>query len=181
MKKGESKLIVPSEWIEGVIYIIRGSKVILDQDLAMLYGVKTKNFNKAIKRNLERFPEDFAFQLTKEEWDNLRFQFGTSKKGRGGRRYLPLVFTEQGVAMAANILKSKQAALISIEIVRAFVRLRQTLASHKEMSKELAELKAFTLKHSHANDREFKRVWQAIEKLSNPPVEEKPKIGFDLS
>lgn len=179
MKKGESKAIMPSEHIEGVIYIIRGFKVILGHDLATLYGVETKQFNRAVNRNIDRFPEDFAFRLTDEEWKSLRCQIGTSKKGRGGRRYPPLVFTEHGVAMAANILRSKQAALISIEIVRAFVRLRQTLSIQKEMAKELMDLKTFVLKHSHANDREFKRIWQALDKLSNPPFKEPRKIGFD--
>jgi hypothetical protein len=146
MKKDESKAIISSEQIEQVIYFIRGQKVILDQDLAVLYGVSTGNFNKAISRNQKRFPEDFAFRLTKEEWDRLIFQIGISKKGRGGRRKLPTVFTEHGVAMA-----------------------------------ELAELKSYVLKSFHKNDREFKRVWDAIDKLINPPAIEEPRrIGFNL-
>jgi hypothetical protein len=179
MKKDESKIIIPAERVEQVIYFIRGQRVILDQDLAVLYGVQTKRLNEQVHRNADRFPEDFAFQLTKEEWVNLKSQIATSSWG--GRRKLPIAFTEQGVAMAANILKSKQATLISIEIVRAFIRLRQILATHKEMAKELADLKAFTLKHSNANDREFKRVWDAIDKIINPPVLEEPRrIGFNL-
>ncbi len=176
-----SKPVAPTEWIEGVICVVRGHKVILDQDMAILYGVETKNLNKAVNRNYERFPEDFGFRLSNEEWNSLRFQIGTSNIGRGGRRYLPFVFTEHGAVMAANILKSKRAVSMSIEIVRAFVRLRHVLASQKEMSRDLAELKAFLLKHSHQNDREFRRVWQAIEKLTNPPAdaEDRP-MGFDL-
>lgn len=179
MKKEESKAIIPVERIERAIYVIRGSKVMLDRDLAILYEIETKNLNKAVSRNQERFPEDFAFQLTKEEWNSLRFQIGTSNSGRGGRRYLPFVFTEHGVVMAANILKSKRAVSVSIEIVRAFVRLRQILASHKELTKELADLKNFVLKHSHANNCEFKRIWDAIEKLTNPP-KRRHQIGFKL-
>ncbi len=176
--------LIPVERIERAIYIIRGRKVILDQDLAALYGVATKNFNKAISRNRQRFPEDFAFQLSKEEWNSLRFQIGTSKTGRGGRRYPPFVFTEHGVVMAANLLKSDRAIAISVEIVRAFIRLREFLSSQKEISKELSDLKSFLLKHSNTNDREFKRVWDAITKLTEPldiGTKNQPKIGFDLN
>lgn len=181
MSKSESKAIIPSEIIKQSIYIIRSHKVILDKDLAMLYGVETKNLNKAVSRNLERFPEDFVFQLTKEEWDSLRFQIGTSDVGRrGGRRYLPFAFTEHGVAMASNILRSNRAIEVSIQIIRTFIRLRQTLITHKELTKEMTQLKAFTLKHSHANNKEFKRIWEAIEKLSIPPDKNR-MIGFDLS
>jgi len=182
MNKNESKSIIPLEKIERVIYVIRGQKIILDQDLATLYGVKTKNLNKAVSRNQERFPEDFIFRLTYEEWANLKFQIGTSSLNWGGRRKLPLAFTEHGVAMASNLLKSKRAIEVSVEIVRVFIRMRQTLTSHKEMSKELAELKSFLLKHSNQTNREFKRIWQAIEKLSKQPDrKEQRKIGFDVS
>jgi phage regulator Rha-like protein len=182
MKKDESKSIIPLERIERAIYVIRGHKIILDQDLAALYGAETKQLNRALSRNKERFPGDFAFQLTIEEWNSLRCQIGTSNIGRGGRRYLPFVFTEHGVVMVANILKSKRAVWVSIEIVRAFVRLRQAMVSHKEMSKELSELKSFLLKHSNQTNREFKRIWQAIEKLAKPPDgKEQRKIGFDIS
>lgn len=165
-----------------MIYFIRGQKVILDQDLAMLYGVSTKRLNEQIRRNIERFPEDFAFQLAEDEWKLLRSQFATIEKGRGKhRKYTPYVFTEHGVAMAANILKSKKAALMSIEIVRAFIRMRQVLATQKETTKELVTLKNFVLKHSNANDREFKKIWMAIEKLSQPCGKKSQyKIGFNL-
>jgi hypothetical protein len=182
MNNNETGVIIPAERIERLIYVIRGRKVILDQDLAMLYGVETKNFNKAAGRNKERFPEDFAFQLTKEEWNALRFQFGTSNVGRGGRRYLPFVFTEHGVVMAANLLKSDMAITVSVEIVRAFIRMRHFLASQEEIIKDLAGVKSFVLKHSSQNDREFRRVWQAIEKLMSPPkAEPEHRIGFDLN
>lgn len=192
MKNDEFKAIVPIGRIERVIYVIRGQKVIFDQDLAVLYGTETKQLNRSVKRNKERFPEDFAFQLTKEELNSLRCQIGTSNEnslrsqiatsntGRGGRRYLPFVFTEHGVLMAANILKNKRAITVSIEIVRAFIKLRQTLASHKELAKELKEIKEFVLKNSLKTDREFQRIWLTIEKLSAPPAKG-DKIGFDLN
>jgi len=182
MDKDESKSIIPLERIESVIYVIRGQKIILDQDLAALYGAETKQLNRAVSRNKERFPEAFAFQLTNEEWNSLRCQIGTSNAGRGGRRYLPFVFTEHGVVMAANILKSKRAIWVSIEIARAFIRMRQIMTSHREMGKELVELKSFLLKHSNQTNREFKRIWNAIEKLAEPHNgKEQRKIGFDVS
>ncbi|MDZ4676463.1 MAG: ORF6N domain-containing protein [Oligoflexia bacterium] len=127
------------------IFFIRGHKVMLDSDLALLYEVKTKNLNKAVRRNIIRFPEDFMFQVTEKEGEFLRFQIGTSKiratdDERGGRRYRPLVFTEQGVAMLSSVLKSEKAALVNIEIMRTFVRLRQLLLSNKELSERLDEL-----------------------------------------
>lgn len=175
---------MPIERIERVIYVIRGQKVMLDADLATLYGVTTFNLNKAIKRNVQRFPSDFVFQLQKEEWNALIFQFGISNKGRGGRRHLPYVFTEHGAAMAANVLRSERAVIMSIEIVRAFIRLRQSLASTQQLTKEVAELKSFVLKHAHRTDQEFRKVWQAIEKLSTPlpppPPAQQARIGFNL-
>jgi hypothetical protein len=134
--------LTPSEKIEKAIYLIRGEKVMLDHDLALLYGVETKVLNRAVKRNLQRFPLDFMFQLTPEEADVLRCQIGTSKKGRGGRRYLPYVFTEQGVAMLSTVLNSERAILVNIEIMRAFVKLRQILASNGEVSLRLDELES---------------------------------------
>ena len=168
---------MPAERIERSIYIIRGQKVILDQDLAALYGTETKNLNKAVNRNQKRFPEDFIFRLTKNEWNNLKFQFGTSSWG--GRRKLPIVFTEHGVAMAANLLKSDRAIVISVEIVRTFIRLREFLSSQKELVKELAEMKDYVLKNTHKTDREFRRIWLAIEKLTDKPKNQR-QIGFNL-
>ncbi len=183
MNKEDVKMVIPTEGIEGLIHIIRGQKVILDQDLAVLYGVKTKVFNQTIKRNLDRFPKDFAFQLNQDEWDFLRSQIVTLKKGRGKhRKYTPYVFTEHGVVMASNLLKSNQATEVSVKIVRAFVRLRQIIAIHKETAKEVSDLKNFFLKHSNSNDREFKRIWKTIDKLAKPinDKKEQKKIGFDL-
>jgi len=191
MNKDEFKSMIPLERIENVIYVIRGQKVMLDRDLAILYGTETRVLIQAVKRNIDRFPEDFIFQLTKEEWANLKCQIGTSSSaclksqivisnGRGGMRTMPYVFTEHGVAMASNLLKSKRAVVISVEIVRAFIRMRQMLTGQKEMGKELTELKSFLLKHANHNDREFKRVWDAIGKLSQPLDKEQRKIGFQL-
>ncbi|MGH7165948.1 MAG: ORF6N domain-containing protein, partial [Nitrospiraceae bacterium] len=121
--------MVPDSRIARRIMFIRGHKVMLDRDLAVLYRVSTKRLNEQVQRNSERFPSDFMFQLTPEEADSLRSQFATSNKGRGGRRYLPYAFTEQGVAMLSGVLKSRRAILVNVEIMRTFVRLRQILSS----------------------------------------------------
>ena len=171
--------IAPIELIENRIHIIRGQRVMLDQDLAVLYGVTTKNLNKAVNRNPKRFPEDFAFQLSKEEWNNLRFQIGTSSLNYGGRRYSPYAFTEQGVAMLSSVLRSPQAAEVNVEIMRAFVRIRHVLESNKELAKAVFELRSFALKNANRNDQEFRKVWNAIEKLSEKPSNDEA-MGFRL-
>lgn len=163
--------LIPVEKIEKTIYLIRGEKVMLDRDLAALYGVETKILNRAVKRNLQRFPLDFMFQLTDDEADVLRCQIGTSKKGSGGRRYLPYVFTEQGVAMLSSVLNSERAVLVNIEIMRAFVKLRQMLASNAELSRRLDELES-------KYDKQFKTVFDAIRQLMTPPVRDSKEIGF---
>lgn len=174
----KANLIASEEIIEQYIYLLRGHRVILDKDLAQLYGVETRSVNQAIVRNIERFPEDFAFQLNKNEWGNLRSQFVISRWG--GHRYPPMAFTEQGVAMLSGVLRSKQAIAVNIEIMRTFIKMRHFITSQKEITKDLAELKSFLLKHSNSSDREFRKVWQAIEKLSQPPDKEKRKMGFEL-
>src|SRR3954452_15496204 len=136
----ERKSLHQPEEIEQAILLIRGQKVMLDRDLAALYGVETKNLNKAVRRNLDRFPNDFIFQLTKDEAESLRFQFGTSTSLHGGRRYLPYAFIEQGVAMLSSVLRSKQAVHVNVAIMRAFVRLRETLSLHKELARKLMDL-----------------------------------------
>ncbi len=165
--------------INEYIYFIRGQRVMLDEDLAILYGVLTKRLNEQAYRNIDRFPEDFAFQLTKDEWQTLKSQFATSSSW-GGRRKLPYAFTEQGVAMLSSVLRSPQAVSVNIEIMRAFVKLRHVLSTHKELSKEMKELRSFILKHSQKNDHEFKKVWNAIKKLMTPSNSQR-KIGFDLN
>ena len=143
----------------------------VDSDLAELYGVETKALNRAVKRNLKRFPVDFMFQLTAEEASTLRCQIGTSKPGRGGRRYLPNVFTEQGVAMLSSVLNSERAVMVNVEIMRAFVRLRQMLASNAELAFKLNELES-------KYDRQFRLVFDAIRQLMSPPVTKTKPIGF---
>ena len=131
--------LIPIERVEQKILLIRGEKVILDSDLAELYGVETKAMNRAVRRNKERFPEDFSFQLNAQEYESLRCHFGTSKE-RGGRRYLPHVFTEQGVAMLSGLLQSKRAIMANVAIMRTFVKLRRMIASHKDLAQKLAQL-----------------------------------------
>jgi hypothetical protein len=168
MNKDEMKSIIPLEQIEKIIYIIRDQKVMLDRDLSALYGVSTGRLNEQVRRNINRFPEDFAFQLTDKEWKILISQIATSSSDWGGYRKLPMVFTEQGVAMLSSVLHSPQAVTVNIEIVRAFVRMRRSLATHGNRDEKLDELKSFILKHSNQNDKEFRRVWNAIENLSQP-------------
>ena len=162
--------LIPVERIERSVLLLRGQKVMLDSDLAELYGVETKNLVRAVKRNLKRFPSDFMFQLTKEELDNLRFHFGTSSQW-GGRRYLPYVFTEQGVAMLSSVLNSERAVKVNIEIMRAFVKLREMIASHKGLAKRLDELEK-------KYDAQFKIVFDAIRQLMATPEPREKKIGF---
>jgi len=163
------KMIIPTEIIERKILLLRGQKVMLDKDLAQLYGVTTFNLNKAVKRNLDRFPQDFMFQLTKEEFQNLIFHFGISSWG--GTRKLPFAFTEQGVAMLSSVLRSKRAIQVNIEIMRSFVKLRELLSSHKDLARKLDELEK-------KYDAQFRVVFEAIRELMTPPEKPKRKIGF---
>lgn len=164
--------LLPTERIEKSIYLIRGEKVMLDSDLADLFGIETKNLNKAVKRNIDRFPAEFMFQLNYQEVAALRFQIGTSNEGRGGRRTLPYAFTEHGTIMLATILNSPVAVQASIQIVKAFVRLRQILSTHKDLARKLTDLEK-------KYDLQFRAVFDAIRKLMAPPEEKKKKnIGF---
>jgi hypothetical protein len=144
---------------------------LLDVHLAALYGVTTKRLNEQVRRNRARFPEDFMFQLTAEEVASLRSQFATSNKGRGGRRYAPYAFTEQGVAMLSTVLNSERAIQVNIEIMRAFVRLRQMLTSNAQLARKVADLEK-------KYDAQFKVVFDAIRQLMTPPESKKRKIGF---
>ena len=170
-KMSKDKSLIPIERIEGLILLIRGHKVMLDSDLAELYGVTTKRLNEQVRRNLSRFPEDFMFQLAESETHLLRSQFATSKGGRGGRRYLPYAFTEQGVAMLSSVLNSGRAIKVNIEIMRAFVRLQQILASNKELAKRPDDLEK-------KYDAQFRVVFDAIRELMKPPKSKKRPIGF---
>jgi len=163
------------ETIQTKIYEIRGQKVMLDSDLADLYDVETKNLNLAVKRNIKRFPPDFMFQLTKPEWDVLRLQIETSK-GRGGTRYMPYAFTEQGVAMLSGVLNSDKAIETNIAIMRAFVFVRQYALTHKDLTDKLLELE-------NKYDKQFKDVYEAINYLlqkDNQETEQKQRkrIGY---
>jgi len=165
--------LIPSVSIEKKIMLFRGLKVMLDSDLATLYGVETKALNRAVKRNLDRFPEDFMFQITPQELKNLMFQFGTSSYGHGGRRKPAYAFTEQGVAMLSSVLRSQRAVKVNIEIMRAFVRIRQWLASNTELARKLAELE-------NKYDAQFKVVFDAIRELMRPPETPRKRIGFNV-
>jgi len=156
--------------VEGAIRLLRGEKVILDADLADLYGVATRVLVQAVKRNLERFPADFMFQLTREEFAVLRSQSVTSR-GWGGRRYPPYAFTEQGVAMLAGLLNSPRAVQVNIEIMRAFVRMRRMLASHAGLKKKLLELE-------EKYDSQFAMVFEALKQLMAPQEPKRRRIGF---
>jgi len=166
------KSLIPVETIEKKILLIRDEKVMLDSALAILYGVETREIVQAVKRNIGRFPDDFMFQLTVEELDLLRSQAVISKPlGRGGRRYMPYAFTEQGVAMLSSVLKSERAIKVNIEIMRSFVNLRRMLSSNVELARKLAALEK-------KYDLQFKAVFDAIRQLMAPPVKPKRKIGF---
>jgi phage regulator Rha-like protein len=163
--------MIPIERIENKIFFIRSEKVMLDSDLAELFGVETKNLNRAVKRNLDRFPSEFMFQLKYQELAALRFQIGTSNDGRGGRRTLPYAFTEHGTIMLATVLNSHVAVQTSIQIVKAFVRLRQLLSTHKDLARKLTEME-------NKYDVQFRVVFDAIRELMAPPVPKRRKIGF---
>ncbi|PYJ84671.1 MAG: DNA-binding protein [Verrucomicrobia bacterium] len=166
---------IHADQIEQAILLLRGQKVLLDRDLAALYGVETKNLNKAVRRNIDRFPDDFMFQLTAEEADSLRFQFGTLKRGQHFK-YLPNAFTEQGVAMLSSVLKSQRAVQVNIAIMRAFVRLRETLSLHKELAYKLAELEGKIANH----DESIRTLFEAIRQLMTPPETPRKEIGFHI-
>jgi len=166
--------IIPTERIERLILLIRGHKVMLDTDLAVLYGVETRVLVQAVKRNSNRFPADFMFQLSDEEANVLRSQIVISKNRRGGRRYLPYVFTEQGVAMLSSVLNSERAVEINIEIMRAFVRLRGMILSNKDLARKLDALEHKLESH----DVHIRSLFEAIRQLMTPPEPTKRRIGF---
>ncbi|HKX49521.1 MAG TPA: ORF6N domain-containing protein [Candidatus Binatia bacterium] len=162
--------------IEKSIFLIRGQRVMLDCHLAALYEVETKNLNRAVKPNLDRFPDDFMFQLDGEELENLRFQVGTSSSGHGGRRYAPYAFTEQGVAMLSSVLKSKRAVRVNAAIMRAFVRLREALSLHRDLAHKLIELERKIENHDESISTLFDAIWQ----LMSPPEKPQKEMGFRI-
>jgi phage regulator Rha-like protein len=166
------KAIVPIEVIEQKILLINGQKMMLDSDLAALYGVTTKRLNEQVRRNLKRFPRDFMYELSQEEFESLRSHFATIKTGRGKhRKYLPYAFTEQGIAMLSSVLNSDRAIEVNIQIMRTFVKLREMMSSHKDLTKKLNELEK-------KYDGQFQIVFEAIRQIIE--VEDKPKrkIGY---
>ena len=178
MEKETNNLLVQenisNEDIKNLIYTIRGKQVMLDSDVARLYHYETKNINKAVKRNIERFPEDFCFQLTEEEFQTLRFQFGTSKQNeefRGGRRYLPYVFTEQGIAMLAGVLKNDIAVKVSINIIKSFIEMRKFISSNGQLFDRLTNVEYKLLEH----DKKFDKVFDQLQNEENI----KQKIFFE--
>ena len=167
---------IPVEQLDRAIVVIRGRRVILSHDLAEAYGVTTKRLNEQVKRNIRRFPADFAFELTDEEWTALRSQFATSnvRPGRGGRRYQPYAFTEHGAVMAASVLNTDRAVEVSVFVVRAFVRMSRMLASHRQLALKLAELETRVTVH----DKNIQSLLAAIRSLITPPTPPRRKIGF---
>lgn len=165
---------VSVQLIERRFYLIRGQKVMIDVDLAELYGVPTFRLNERVKRNRKRFPEDFMFQLTKEEGELLRSQIAISKMGRGGRRSLPYVFTEQGVAMLSTVLNSEQAIEVNITIMRAFVKLRRMLETDEELNRKLTAV----IRKLSTHDKYFKVVFDELKRLSDQPAASREQIGF---
>jgi hypothetical protein len=166
------KQAITADIVGRKIYLVRGQKVMLDSDLAELYGVTTKRLNEQVKRNAVRFPTDFMFQLSADEFESLRSHFATLKQGRGQhRKYLPCVFTEHGALMAASVLNTLRAIEVSLFVVRAFIKLREMIASHKDLARRLDELE-------NKYDGQFSVVFDAIRELMSPPEKDKRKIGF---
>ncbi len=172
MVKNQSKsdkIEVPQESVKGKILLIRGHKVMLDRDLAYLYGVETKYLTRQVRRHKERFPSDFLLTLTQQEFANLKCQFGTSSWG--GTRYLPYAFTEQGIAMLSSVLNSKRAIQVNIQIMRTFTKLREMMQTHKDLKRKVESMEK---KYDH----QFRIVFDAIKKLLEPPAKTKKSIGF---
>ena len=165
--------LVPIELIASKIYLIRGKKVMLDRDLAELYGVETKVLKQAVKRNIDRFPSDFMFEMTRSEFENWRSQFVTSKSDRMGLRYRPMVFTEQGVAMLSSVLRSKRAIHVNIQIIRAFTQLRKMLSTHEDLKRKIESMEK-------KYDEQFQIVFEAIKQLLSEEDKPKKKIGYTV-
>lgn len=166
--------IIPDNIVINKIYEIRGHKVMLDSDRADLYGVETKRLNEQVRRNLERFPEDFMFQLSENEWDFLRSQFATSKTGRGGRTYFPNVFTEHGVLMLSSVLNSPQAIQVNIQIVRIFSRLRFLINEKAEIKLEIEEIK----QKMNSQDKNIELVFNYLDQLIDKKIGPRKRIGY---
>jgi hypothetical protein len=175
MNDPQATQAVPVEHVARLIHLARGEKVLLDSDLAMLYGVTTGNLNKAVKRNQQRFPPDFMFQLSDDETAALIFQSGRSSQ-HGGRRHNPFAFTEQGVAMLSSVLRTDRAVQVNVAIMRAFVSLRRMLAGNETLARKLAELED----RLEGHDEAIKSLFQAIRELMTPPTKPRRAIGFHV-
>lgn len=175
-KLGTRALAIIAPDIGPLIVEVRGQRVMLDAALARIYGVPTKALNQAVKRNATRFPEDFMFQLTAEEAESLRFQIGISNVSRGGRRYVPYAFTEHGVVMLSSVLKSERAVQMNLLIVRVFVRLREMLATHKDLAHKMEELERQQRDHG----QQLAAVYTIVKRLMDPPRKRKRTIGFKV-
>jgi hypothetical protein len=168
---------IPDEIITSKIYLVRGQKVMLDNDLAELYKVETRRLNEQVKRNIDRFPEDFMFQLTEDEWNNLKSQFATSSlENWGGRRKLPYAFTEHGVLMLSSVLNSKRAIAVNIQVMRVFTRIREMLLSNKEILLKLEQLDRKVERH----DEDVDVIFKYLRKLLNPENPPRTRIGFKI-
>lgn len=174
MMAKSTQSIIPEILVANKIYEIRGQKVMLDSDLAELYNSETKRLNEQVGRNRDRFPPDFMFQLTEEEWESLRSQFATSKIGKGGRRYMPFVFTEHGVLMLSSVLSSKQAIQVNIQIVRVFTKLRALLGEHADLKVEISDIK----KQLQNHDKNIELVFSYIDELTEKKAKPRRRIGY---
>ena len=174
MSKHTHLLTIPDELVMTKIYVVRGQKVMLDSDLAKLYGVATKVLKQAVRRNIERFPEDFMFEMTNEEFENLRSQFVTSSFSHGGTRYLPMAFTEQGVAMLSSVLNSETSIRVNIQIIRVFTKMRSLILTHKDILLQLEKIEKKLTSH----DEGIVLIFGYLKQLLNPPQPPRRKIGF---
>ena len=170
------KEIIPIQIIENKIFIIRGVKVMFDKDLADLYEIETKNLNKAVKRNIQRFPDDFMFQITKEEYECLLFQIGISKSKRGGRRTMPYVFTEHGILMLSSVLNSEQAIAINIQIMRVFVQIKQFALTNKELTERLNEMEHRFIQYARDMNINIEDIYKQLNYLTD--ITKPSQIGF---
>lgn len=170
--------VVTAPAIDKRIFVVRGRQVMLDEDLADLYGVETKRLVQQVKRNLKRFPADFMFQLTRAEAEALRSQNATSNDGRGGRRYAPYIFTEQGVAMLSGVLRSDRAIAVNIEIMRAFVELRRVAGSFQALEERLDQMELDIGARLSEHDEQLRQIFEALRQLIAPPPSSKRPIGF---
>lgn len=171
----KEKSIVPDEAVMDKIYYIREQKVMLDHNLAELYGVETKRLKEAVRRNKTRFPKDFMFQMNKKELENWKTQFESSNHSRGGLRYVPFCFTEQGVTMLSCVLNSERAIAVNIRIIRIFTRMREMMLTHKDILLKLEQLE----RKASSHDGDIKKIFEYLKKLLSPPKEPRTLIGFN--